>query len=113
MPHTFEYFDAGWPDGPRTVYGGKEVDPADVKIVETGFGKTVTIVIDAITDKQVTFATVFISPLSFSDGSGAIYALSQAIISKRSINLAGGSPPVGQVRHFESVFLTGDAEMQK
>ncbi len=113
LPQTFEYFDVGWPDGPKTIYGSREVDPADVEIVETGFGKTVTIVIDAIPDKQVTFATVFISTLAFTEGSGAIYALSQAIISKRSINLAGGSPLVGQITHFESVFLAGDAEMRK
>ncbi len=98
---------------PGLHIGGREVDLPDVEVVETGFGKTVTFVIDAIPDKQVTFASVFIPPLAFTEGSGAIYALSQAVISKRSINLAGGSPPVGQISHFESVFLTGDAELQK
>lgn len=112
LPENFEYFNSAWEGGPKVTYGGSELNLEDVIVTEAAHGSTITFVGDIIPDQQVTYITVFIPPLSFSDGNGAIYALSQAVISKRSIRIGGGSPPVGQVIHYESRALAGDAEMQ-
>ncbi len=111
LPEKFEFIDTGAASTSKTIYGGKSLDPNEVTITEAGFGKLVTFVSEQVPDESTTYISVFIPPLSFGNGRGGIYALSEAIISKRAINFAGGNPPIGQVVRFENARLIGHASM--